>query len=238
MFEVHQRGGSVSRSLLAKHGESLEVVIRTSLISSPLSVSFLSHARHFCGHPRAHRASQPIGSSILSPVLSVLGSCLLFVFFSWRKWRGRRGWTPTSRAGSWPRRPCRRGTGGSAKERWRAGRTAPSARCPTREPRSSASGLGMRCVQRPTRYWCSDLLFAYIFRFFFICHRCVQRVDVRSRRPTFDMRNVVPEGLLPLFLLYIVHHSVCMQPWVCSGSYDVHARSSLPLPLPLPRIID
>ena len=82
------------------------------------------------------------------------------------------------------------------------------------------------------------LLFAYIFRFFFICHRCVQRVDVRSRRPTFDMRNVVPEGLLPLFLLYIVHHSVCMQPWVCSGSYDVHARSSLPLPLPLPRIID
>lgn len=55
------------------------------------------------------------------------------------------------------------------------------------------------------------LLFAYIFRFFFICHRCVQRVDVRSRRPTFDMSNVVPEGLL-LLLLFIVNHSVCMQP--------------------------
>lgn len=68
----------------------------------------------------------PIPPIILVDVLSWHVS-LLFWFFhsSWRKWRGPRGWTLTSRAAYSLPRPSRRETGDSARERWRGGRTEP-----------------------------------------------------------------------------------------------------------------
>lgn len=85
-------------------------------------------------------------------------------FFSWRKWRGPPGWTHTLRAGSWPRRPCPKETGESARAPWRDGQTRPSARCRTRAQRCCALGLETRCV------WVHRVAGpARSLRFFFFC---------------------------------------------------------------------
>lgn len=98
-----------------------------SLFLSPPPLRRPSGCPSTCPTSLSNHSLCRLSHRLLSVFRGFFSSVFLFfcVSFSWRKWRGPRGWTPTSRAESLPRKPCRRGTGGSAREPWRAGRTEP-----------------------------------------------------------------------------------------------------------------